>query len=234
LQKELLKWHSPAIGKEMEMLVYGHGGYPVIVFPTTMGRYHESTDFGMIEAAKWFVDNGKVKIYCVDSIDKHSWYNKDVHPSERVKNHLWYDKYILEEVIDPIRKEHGFEKVALAGPSFGGFQALNFAFRHPERVSHLFSMSGAFDVKSFLDGYYDENVYFNNPTDYMPSNDNPELWKMDIVLGVGEWDICLEANQKMAEILQQKNINHWFDLRKWAKHDWPLWVDMFPHYLSRL
>jgi esterase/lipase superfamily enzyme len=234
VNKELLKWYSPTIGKEMEMLVYGHAGYPVIIFPTTMGRYHESTDFGLIDAARWFVDNGKVKIYCVDSIDKESWYNKHIPPSERVKNHNWYDQYILNEVVDPIRNNHGFNKVAVAGASFGGYQALNFAFRHPERVSHIFSMSGAFDIKSFLDGYYDENVYFNNPTDYLTDNNNPELWNMDIVLGVGEWDICLEANQQMSEILRRKNINHWFDFRRWAKHDWPLWVEMFPHYLSRI
>jgi esterase/lipase superfamily enzyme len=234
VNKELLKWYSPTIGKEMEMLVFGHAGYPVIIFPTTMGRYHESSDFGVIEAARWFVENGKIKIYCVDSIDKHSWYNKKIPPSERVKNHILYDQYIMNEVVDPIRNNHGFHKVAVAGASFGGYQALNFAFRHPERVSHLFSMSGAFDIKSFLDGYYDENVYFNNPTDYLPDNNNPELWNMDIVLGVGEWDICLEANQQMSDILRSKNINHWFDFRRWAKHDWPLWVQMFPHYLSRL
>ncbi|MFK7810751.1 MAG: esterase family protein [Saprospiraceae bacterium] len=234
MNKEHLKWHSPTIGKEMEMFVYGHSGYPVIIFPTTMGRYYESTDFGLIDAAKWYLDEGKIKIYCVDSIDKQSWYNKDIHPAQRVKNHIWYDRFIQDEIVDPIRKNHGFDKVAVSGASFGGYQAANFAFRHPERVSHLFSMSGAFDVKSFLDGYYDENVYFNNPTDYLPDNNNPELWNMDIVLGVGEWDICLEANQKMADILNRKNINYWFDLRRWAKHDWPLWEEMFPHYLSRL
>ncbi len=49
------------------------------------------------------------------------------------------------------------QKVAVAGPSFGGFQAANFAFRHPGKVSHLMSMSGSFDIRSFLDGYYDDN-----------------------------------------------------------------------------
>ncbi len=234
LKQEHLKWYSPVIGKEMEMLVYGHEGYPVIIFPTTMGSYFEATDFGLIKAAKWFLENGKVKIYCPDSIDKHSWYNKKIHPAQRVKNHIWYDQFIQEEVVDAIRTNHGFEKVAVAGASFGGYHALNFAFRHPERVSHLFSMSGSFDIKSFVNGYYDENVYFNNPVDFMPDNQQPELWKMGIVLGVGEWDICLEGNQVMSNILHSKGINHWFDLRRWAKHDWPLWRQMFPHYLSLL
>ena len=95
-------------------------------------------------------------------------------------------------------------------------------------------MSGAYEVNSFLDGYYDENVYYNNIVDFLPGNNDPNLWEMKIILGVGEWDICLDANQKLADILNQKNIPYWFDFRRWAKHDWPLWREMFPHYLSTL
>lgn len=216
------------------MLVFGHTGYPIIVFPTTKGRYYESKDFQLIESARWFIEQGLVKIYCPDSIDAFSWYNKAIHPADRVKNHLWYDKFVKEEIVEAIRHHHGFKKVGVAGASFGGFHALNFAFRHPECVSHLFSMSGAFDVSSFMDGYYDDNVYFTNPVDYMPNNHHPDLWQMNIVLGVGEWDICLDANRRMADILNHKGINYWFDFRRWAKHDWPIWRAMFPHYLSTL
>lgn len=232
MKEEYFKWYSPTLSKDIEMLVFGHAGYPVIVFPSTMGRYHESKDFKLIDSAKWFIDQGMIQIYCPDSIDKDSWYNKEIHPADRVKNHIWYDKFIMEEVVNSIRHEKGIDKVCVAGASFGGFHAANFAFRHPEVVSHMFSMSGAFSVDTFLDGHHDDNVYFNNPVDYMPGNNHPDLWQMKIVLGVGEWDICLDANNRMHEILNQKGIEHWYDVRKWAEHDWPLWRDMFPHYLS--
>lgn len=232
MKEEYFKWYSPTLSKDIEMLVFGHAGYPVIVFPSTMGRYHESKDFKLIDSAKWFIDQGMIQIYCPDSIDKDSWYNKEIHPAERVKNHIWYDKFILEEVVNSIQTEKGIAKVCVAGTSFGGFHAANFAFKHPEVVSHMFSMSGAFSVDSFLDGHHDDNVYFNNPVEYLPGNNNPDLWQMKIVLGVGEWDICLDANNRMHEILNQKGIEHWYDVRKWAEHDWPLWRDMFPHYLS--
>jgi esterase/lipase superfamily enzyme len=140
----------------------------------------------------------------------------------------------MDEVVNAICHEKGIPKVAVAGPSFGGYQAANFAFKHPEKVSHMFSMSGAFDIKSFMDGYYDDNVFFNNPMDFLPGSNHPDLWKMSIVLGIGEWDICLESNQKLAKILSDKNIPFWFDERKWAEHDWPIWRQMFPHYLSKL
>ena len=232
MKEQYHKWYSPTLNRDIEMLVYGHAGYPVIVFPTTMGRYYESKDFKLIESAQWFLDQGMIQIYAIDSIDKDSWYNKSIHPADRVKNHIWYDKFILEEVVNSIRHEKGIGKVCVAGASFGGYHAANFAFRHPEAVSHMFSMSGAFSINSFLDGHYDDNVYFNNPVDYMPGANHSDLWQMKIVLGVGEWDICLDANNRMHEILKNRGIEHWYDVRKWAEHDWPLWRDMFPHYLS--
>ena len=232
MREEYFKWFSPNLGMDIEMLVHGHRGYPVIIFPSTMGRYFESKDFGLIESARWFIDRGFMQIFAIDSIDKHSWYNKQVHPAQKVQNHIWYDKMVLEEIVPKIRWNTESGKVAVAGASFGGFHAANFAFRHPEVVSHLFSMSGAFDIKSFMNGHYDNNVYFNNPIDYLPGLNHPDLWKMNIVLGTSEWDICLAANQHLSGILSQKGVNHWLDLRGWQEHDWPLWKEMFPHYLS--
>ncbi|HFC00031.1 MAG TPA: abhydrolase domain-containing 18 [Phaeodactylibacter sp.] len=232
MKEEYFKWYSDSLSKDMEMLVFGHQGYPVIIFPSTMGRYHESKDFKLIDSAKWFLEEGLVQIFCPDSIDKLSWYNKNIHPAQRVKNHIWYDQMILNEVVHKIRHNTGTGKVAVTGCSFGGYHAANFAFRHPEYVSHLFTMSGAFDIKSFLDGYYDDNVYFNNPTDYLPNLNHPDLNQMKIILGTSEWDICKDANLQMSHILHQKGINHWLDLRPERKHDWPTWREMFPHYLS--
>jgi len=234
MKEQYLKYHSSTLGMEIELLIFGHAGLPIIIFPTTKGKYFESRDFKMIEAAKPYVEAGMVKLYCPDSVDAYSWYNKAIHPAERVKNHMYYDQFIEREIIDPIRNSSGIQKVGVAGASFGGFQALNFAFRHPEKVSHMISMSGSYDIKSFMDGYYDDNVYFNNPVDYIGDNNNPELWNMKIVLGAGGEDICLEANKEMSALLKKKNVPHWFDFRAKEKHDWPLWNKMFPHYLANL
>lgn len=234
MEESYKKWYSPTLSTDFEMLIYGHYGVPVLVFPTTMGRFFESADFGLIHSAEKLIRDGKVKLFCVDSIDKQSWYNKSIHPGERIRNHLWYDKFISNEIVDSILHEYQLSKVVVAGASFGGFHAANFAFRHPEKVSHLFSMSGSFDIRNFLDGHYDENVYFNNPVDYLPGNENPALWNLDITLGYGEWDICKDANLKLASILHTKGMDFKSDEWKWAKHDWPLWKMMFPQYLSRL
>lgn len=226
------RWYSPNLGKDIEMLIYGHQGYPVIIFPSSMGRYYESKDFGLTESVRWFVERGFVQLFCPDSIDRLSWYNRQIHPAHKVQNHLRYDRMVKEEIVDRVRWNTGTGRVVVSGASFGGYHAANFAFRHPELVSHLFSMSGAFDIRSFMDGYYDDNVYFNNPGDYLPGLNHPDLWRMNIVLGTSEWDICLDANVGLAGQLRSKHVNHWLDVRGWQQHDWPLWREMFPHYLS--
>ncbi|MEO1434043.1 MAG: alpha/beta hydrolase-fold protein [Bacteroidota bacterium] len=234
MREEYLKWYSPNLSKDIEMLKYGHAGHPVLIFPTTMGRYFESKDFGLIEASKWFIEQGLVTIYAIDSIDKYSWYNKNIHPADRVKNHIWYDKMLVEEIVNRVRWSTNTGKVAVAGASFGGFHAANFAFKHPYLVDHLFTMSGAFSIKSFMDGYYDENVYFNNPIDFLPGANHGDLYSMNIILGTSEYDICKGPNFEMAHILGSKGIHHWLDVRPQGPHDWPLWLEMFPHYLSTI
>lgn len=234
MNEEYKKWYSHNLGGDLELLVFGHSGYPVILFPTSMGRYYESKDFNLIESIQWYINEGKIKVYCPDSVDKHSWYNKQAHPADRAKNHSWYDKTILEEVVGLARHETGHSKIITAGCSFGAYHAANFAFRHPWLVSHLFSMSGAFDMRSHLDGFYNDDVYFNNPVDYLVNDNNPDLWKMKIILGTADRDICRSDNERLSGILNNKGIDHWLDIRPDADHDWPLWRGMLPDYFSQL
>lgn len=234
MKEELKKWYSPNLNKEIETLVFGHEGYPILLFPTSMGSYFENKDFKLIDSIQSFIEAGKVKVYCPDSIDKMSWYNKDIHPAERVKNHIYYDKFLLEELMPLAKTETSYAKVITAGCSFGGYHAANFAFRHPWAVSHLFSMSGAFDITGQLDGFYNNDVYFNNPVDFLPNDMNPELWQLKIVLGTSDRDLCKADNERLSAILHQKGINHWLDTWQNADHDWATWRQMFPEYLSQL
>ena len=234
MQEQLINFYSHILQREIPMLKFGDRGYPVVLFPTTLGSYYECKDFHLVSSAKWFVEQGLVQIYTVDSINKESWYNKNTHPLQRVANHNFYDRFLHEEFIPQLRAGSPTGKVAVGGPSFGGFMAANYAFRHPEAVSHLISMSGSFDIKSFLDGHYNDDVYFHNPMDFVPGSDNPHYYDMKIILGTSYKDICLESNQRMSGILHAKGIDHWLDIRGYQPHDWPLWRDMFPHYLSLL
>lgn len=234
MKEEYKKWYSNNLSADFEMLVFGHSGYPILLFPTSMGRYYENKDFKLIESVQGFIEAGKIKVYCPDGIDSLSWYNKSISPEQRVRNHIWYDRLLMEEIAPLAKHETGFNKIITAGCSFGGYHATNFAFRHPWLVSHLFSMSGAFDIKGQLDGFYSNDVYFNNPVDFIPNDKNPELWQLKIVLGTTDRDICKGDNDNLSHILNQKGINHWLDVRQNADHDWPIWRQMFPEYIAQL
>lgn len=50
MHREYRKWHSGRLGRDMELLAFGHSGTPVLAFPTSMGRFFEYEDLGMIGA----------------------------------------------------------------------------------------------------------------------------------------------------------------------------------------
>ena len=233
MQETFTEFYSHHLGHNIKVLTFGHQGYPVVVFPTTLGSYYEAKDRGMIEAVRWFIDRGFIQVFCPDSINNASWY-ANIHPKHRLERHIQYDKFLYEEFVPQIRGNTPANRIACAGISFGGYSATNFAFRHPEAVSHLWCMSGAFNIKSFLRGYYDDNAYFNNPIDFIDGANDPWLWKMQIVLGTSNWDICLDNNLKFSDKLRRRGIPHWLDIRGDIEHDWPLWLEMFPHYVSLL
>ena len=55
-------------------------------------------------------------------------------------------------------------------------------------------MSGVYDMRRFMDGFYDENFYYNNPIDYVGGMTDPGLSKasaaanLHIATGTGPWE----------------------------------------------
>src|SRR2546429_193392 len=122
MHEEYHRWPSPSLGREMEMLVFGHAGEPVLVFPTSMWRY--------------------------------------------------------------------------------------FAFRHPALVNKIVALGGDYDIHGRLDGYYDDECYYNCPVDFIPNiNDHAlleQMRRMGIYLVAGEADFCLAGTKRLAGILSRK------------------------------
>ena len=236
MRRDYHKWFSPRLGRDMEMLVYGHGGLPAVVFPTSQGRFYEFEDRGMVDAIRWKIDNGEVQLFCVDSVDAESWYTRNVGPRWRIARQVQYDEYIIQEVIPLVKKLNWSPKRAAIGCSFGGYHAVTMALRHPDVFTAFLSMSGAFDMDSFLGGYYDQDVYFNQPTHFIPGMSDP--WFLDryrqntYVLATGVHDQCWDQNERLAGIMRAKGIPVKLDV--WgdnARHDWPWWQRMVQTYL---
>ena len=99
MNREYHKGYSQELHREMDLLVFGHAGTPLLVFPTSMGRFFEYEDRGMIGALAHKIERGELQVFCPDAVDTESWYNKGVHPKVRVMRHLQYERYILHEMI---------------------------------------------------------------------------------------------------------------------------------------
>ena len=231
MRRDFVQWYSPSLHRNMELLAFGHAGFPIVVFPTSGGRFFEYEDRGMVGALAPKIDRGELQVICVDSVDQESWYNRGAHPADRLHRQNAFDAYMARELAPFVRNRTSWDRMGATGCSFGGYHAINFALRHPDQVTYAVSMSGAFDIpKRFLDGYYNGDAYFHSPLDYLPSlNDPAALERMRnnyCVLAVGNGDPLFDQNVKLAHVLGTKQLPHLLDVWEGFGHDWPWWQQM--------
>jgi esterase/lipase superfamily enzyme len=236
------KW-SNALNQDMEFKIYGHAGKPIVVFPSQGGRFYDYEDFGMVGACNWFIEEGKVQVYTVDSVDNQSWANWGAHPADRARRHNDYDWYITDELKSFIRDKNPYKgKYMTTGCSMGAYHAGNFFFRHPDIFDSVIALSGLFRLNIFIGDYMDDNVYFNSPLAFLPNLSDPAIInqyrdsKIIICSGRGAWeDAMLEDALSIKRILEEKGISAWVDI--WGhdvNHDWPWWRHMMPYFLGKM
>jgi esterase/lipase superfamily enzyme len=236
MNREYHRWHSPSLGREMELLVFGHAGTRLLVFPTSKGKFYEWEDRKMMEVLRPELEKGQLQAYCVDSVDEESWYAWHKHPAERAWRHVQYENYILHEVLPLVSQKNSTPYLIVTGASFGAYHAMNFALRHPEITNRVIALSGVYNIERWLGGYRDDNIYYNCPCLYLP-NENQEsrlslLKRLDIILAAGRDDPNIDNNRWLSDVLWSKGI--WHALRIWDgwAHDWPWWQQMIRLYVG--
>jgi esterase/lipase superfamily enzyme len=238
MRRDYIKWYSPSLGRGMELLAYGHAGFPIVVFPTSGGRFFEYEDRGMVHALAPKIDRGELQVVCVDSVDQESWYNRSIAPADRLHRQNAFDAYMTLEVAPFVRNRTTWGQMGATGCSFGGYHAINYALRHPDIVTYAVSMSGAFDVpRQFLGGYYNRDTYFHSPLDSLPNLEDPwfleRMRRSYYVLVVGNGDSLFDQNVKLAHIFGIKRLPHKLDVWEGFGHDWPWWQKMADKYFVK-
>lgn len=236
MHREYHRWYSPSLGRDMEVLQFGHAGARVLVFPTSQGRFYEWQDRGMVGALGEHLERGWLQLWCVDSVDAESWYAKHKHPADRARRHLQYESYILHELLPLSFHRNPNHYLIATGTSFGAYHAANLAFRHPGLVGRVLAMSGMYDIKGHTGGWSNDDIYFNSPNDFLQNEHDPgrlaALRKIDIILVIGRDDRMRADNEWLSQVLWSKNI--WHALRIWDgwNHDWPYWQQMVTKYIG--
>ena len=73
MQTKAWTHYSPALGKDMHMMIYGHGGVPFLAFPTQDGMCRQFEDFGFIDQIRDYIEDGRIQMFVVDTVDAESW-----------------------------------------------------------------------------------------------------------------------------------------------------------------
>jgi esterase/lipase superfamily enzyme len=226
------------------LLAYGHFGRPLLAFPSQQGHAAQYEDFGMIDAMRWLIDAGRLKVYAVDSLDTWTWHDEGLPLEERARRHGEYDDWIVNAVAPWIRDDcTGQSEVMTTGVSFGAYHAANFALKRADLFPLAICQSGVYDVSVVGWGERGDALYFNNPLDYVSHLHGDHLdWlrshvSLLLICGQGAWEDttgALESTQHFAGLLQEKGLNVELDL--WGHdvaHDWPSWRDQIAHHLPR-
>lgn len=242
MNREYHKWWSAQLQRDMELLVFGHAGAKVLVFPTRRGRFYEYENMGMVNVLADKIEQGHLQLYCVDSVDAESFYCDWAHPSGRIQRHIAFEDYILNEVLPFMNDRNPHECVISHGSSLGAFHATNIVLRHPQLFKKLVAFSGRYDltlaVESFndlLDGFYSEDVYFHTPSHFLPNLDCnlylSHLRNLDIIFTIGDEDPFLDNNKQLSAILHQKGIKHQFLIWEGRAHRPRCWRRMAAIYM---
>lgn len=234
--REYHHWHSQALNREMEILQFGHSGARVLVFPTSEGRFFDWEDRGMHKALERHIDQGWVQLFCVDSVDKESWFNNYASPTDRAKRHLQYQDYIINDVLPWTLTRNDNPYTMAIGASFGAYHSVSIALRFPQSFNRVVAMSGVYDVREWSNGEMNDVIRETSPCQYIENQHDgrhlEHIRHLDLIIPIGKEDPLYGNNQWLSHLLWEKSI--WHAFREWDgfAHDWPIWYEMIQHYIG--
>ena len=171
---------------------------------------------------------------------KDGWYTDSATvPTEK------FETYILEELLPDVERRYRAlttrDARAIAGLSMGGYGALKFGLKHPERFTLAASLSGAFDAASWdhtdpqLHAFVKPSIartYGALDSSTRAAND---LYKLInalpperiaalpfIYLDCGTEDFLIGSSREMSALLLKRKIPHEFRQLP-GRHNWPYW-----------
>ena len=248
METQYFKQYSPALNRDMEWKVYGHGGRPVLYIPCQDGRFFDFENFKMTDAWSPWIDSGQVMVFAVDTLDKETWSDRGGDPGWRIWRYEQWIRYLTDEMVPFIRGMvnerngwEGYPGVIVFGCSLEATHAANLFFRRPDLFDGLLALSGIYTAEYGFGSYMNELVYYNSPVHSLANlpGDHPYIQmyndrKMVICVGQGSWEMP-DSTRQLHGILRDKGINAWVDY--WGhdcSHDWIWWykqVDYFVPYL---
>ena len=147
-----------------------------------------------------------------------------------------FESYILQELIPEVDRR--FRTIAarrgrgVAGCSMGGYGALKFGLKHPDKFALAASTSGALDAASRTDDASIMQTFGEAGSPARAENDLPRLAREFpdarrgllpfLYLDCGDKDPWFAANRDFADILTERGVAHEYR-QAHGEHIWPYW-----------
>jgi len=231
---------SASLGDELDVIVYGTGGRPVIVFPTFDCLSTSWEEHGMLEGLATMIGDGEIQVFCVDSRDDQSWYANAAsieYRSERLEAWL---SCIEGDIVPFVTKESGSKELpVVAGCGVGATNATVAMLRRPDLFGGLLAISGTYDARSYTGGAMDGVWQQASPLDMVTALDAKDamtkLLKERVLVfccGQGAGEDGLDSQRRMQEALGDRGIVASFEYWGYdVSHDWVWWREMVKQLL---
>lgn len=235
------RWFSERIHTEISMVRWGTYGKPVLVFPTAGGDAEEIERNGLVDACGQLLDEGRIKLYSVDSVAGRAMVSKAGSSTHRTWLLNQFHDCVRREIVPAIHTDlggHAMDVIA-AGASIGAFNAVAMLCRYPDVFSAAIGMSGSYRIDRFYDPPWTEDLYFSAPLQFLPDLDGPVRDVLRgrfaiLASGAGAWENIGESWLMAAALGAQDVPNRVDDWGPDWEHDWPTWRSMLPQYLDEL
>ena len=244
MRRDVVELWSPELGWSPRVIAYGSYGRPLLVFPSSEGRAEDFESNGMVEAIRPLIDQGRVKLYCLDSWDSGSWYRHDLPLEERAQRHEAYERWVVEGAVPYVDADcGGRQDLAVTGCSFGAYHAANLALRRADLFPLALCFSGVYDLSVLGWGDRGTSFHLNNPLWSLGAAEGAHLdWlrsrlSLLLVCGQGQWEDttgALDSTRAFGRVCEEKGLRVEVDL--WGHdvpHDWPSWRAQLAHHLPR-
>src|SRR5437764_13426054 len=145
-------WYSHRLNRNMGVAIYGNYGAPILAFPTSAGDEWEQEGQGMIPTLSPYIEQGRIRIFCINSVNSDSFQNKGAHPFHRSWMQAQYDDYVANEVFPFIDCQCQTPGIGITklGASLRACHAANTLFKHPDPGTPYYALLGVSDLRHSL------------------------------------------------------------------------------------
>ena len=242
MYREEITHYSHALERDMHIMIHGHGGMPLLCFPTQDSMCRNYEDFGVVEHLSDYISGGRVQLFVVDTVDRETWSARDGDKVWRAARQEQYFHYIVDEVV-PLIHERNDNIPAVTGLSMGANHAAITFLRRPDLFRGVIALSGVYDSDLFFNGWMNETLYESSPERFLPNMpaDHPYLplynrRRIIFCVGQGAWEEDgVRTLRNLERIFREKNIHAWCDFWGYdVNHDWPWWFKQLRYFLPHM